>query len=150
MSMALVKQIMKDGGSGYFATTNGDRPEIRPMGSPTWVEGELWLACGLNSDKVRDIRKKPRVAFCIADHQWQHVRISGTCTVSTERADRETFLRLVPATKDYFDGADDPNFAVLRTKVDRVRLMTRDSLEYVEVEPETVCREATGARSSPS
>ena len=91
------------------------------MGSLKWVGNELWCACGLQDDKVADIRKVPHVEFCIADHDWDHVRISGVCTVSTDPQDRALFLDLVPTAKGYFSGPDDPNFAVLRTKVERIR-----------------------------
>ncbi len=136
MSMDTVKAIIAQAKAGFLATTDGSRATVRPMGSPTWVGHELWFASAVKSTKVEDIKKKPCVEFCAADSQWRHVRISGLCKVSTDRADRQKFIDLVPSAKDYFKGIDDPNYAVLRIKIEHIRLNTGETTGYTEVKPE--------------
>jgi len=136
MSIEAVKEIMAEAGSGYLATTDGEKASVRPMGCPQWVEGELWFATGINSAKVAEIRRKSRVEFCIADKAWRFVRIAGACIVSTAMDDRQAFWDRVPVVKDYFKGVDDPNYAVLRVKVDSIRLMTEDGETIVELPAE--------------
>ena len=137
MGMEKVKAIMASAGVGFLATTNGERPAVRPMGAAHWVGGELWLACGADSAKAEDIRQKPNVAFCAADKDWQYVRIQGVCRVSLTKADREEFLKRVPAVKSYFSGPDDPNFAVLRITPGRIRYYAMGAeAGGVEVKPE--------------
>jgi general stress protein 26 len=133
MSFETVVQIMEEAKSGYLATTDGERPGVRPMGCPQWIDGELWLATHIGSAKVADVRKKARVEFCIADQNWRYVRISGRCRVSTDKADRQAFLDRVPVVKEYFDGVDDPGYAILRVAVDDIRLMTNEGETHVAV-----------------
>jgi len=124
MSFDTVKQIMEEAGSGYLATTDGDRAYVRPMGSPQWVGSELWMATGLNSGKVAQIKKRNRVEFCIADKAWRFLRIAGTCSISQDTTDRQTFMDRVPVITQYFSGATDANYAVLRIKVETMQLVT--------------------------
>lgn len=119
-----VNEIMVQAGSGYLATTDGEKASVRPMGCPQWVGGELWLATNTKSEKIRDIQKKNQVEFCIADKSWRYVRIAGTCTLSEDVKDRKTFWDRVPVIKEYFKGEHDPHFGILRIKVKSIRLMT--------------------------
>jgi general stress protein 26 len=60
------------------------------------------------------------------------VRIAGTCSVSTDKDDRETYLDLVPEVRSYFSGADDPRYVGLRIKVEAIRLMTQEGETLVD------------------
>ncbi len=132
MSMETVKQIIKEAGAGFLATTDGDRPGVRPMGGGEWVGQEMWLASGKDSAKVADIQARPRVEICYMAPDYRHVRIAGECRVSTAPADKERLFKLVPMMEQYFSGPQDPGFVVLRLKPDSIRLMESD-MQYVQV-----------------
>ncbi len=134
MSMEQVHTIMKETGVGFLATTDGEKVGVRPV-VVKWVDGELWTSTFAGSDKAAQIKARPSVEYCFADKQWRHVRISGTCTISTDNADREKFFGMMPELKKYFSGPDDPNYVVLRTKVDRIRLIGPEEMQYTEVTP---------------
>lgn len=133
MDMERVKALMKEVGSGFLATTDGDRAAVRPMGGWAWVESELWCATGLDSAKVADIRKRPHIEYCFMDPQGRHVRIAGRCSVSSELSDRKQLLDLVPGIAQHIQGAEDPNYAVLRLSVGSVRYWPGPDGNYVEV-----------------
>jgi general stress protein 26 len=133
MSFDEVKRIMKEAGAGFMATTDGEHAAVRPMGGGTWFGRELWFATGANSAKVAEIKKKPSVEFCFMDKEMRHVRISGKCTVSTDNGDKKKIYDAIPQLKRYYKTPADPGLVVLRTKVDRIRLMNTTDMKYTEV-----------------
>jgi len=131
-----VNEIMAQAGSGYLATTDGEKASVRPMGCPQWVGGELWMAANTKSEKMSDIRKKNQVEFCVADKAWHYVRIAGVCTLSEDPKDRKIYWDRVPIIKEYFKGVHDPDFGILRIKVKSIRLMTEKGETLVDVPKE--------------
>jgi len=134
MDFGQVKQLIDAAGVGYLATATDDGvPKVRPMAGCVWVDGELWCASFLKTDKVDQIQANPQVEFCFMDPQWNHVRIGGDCRISTDTDDRRRIYGLLPELAEYVQGAEDPKLAVLRTTVGQIRAMTSDARRYVEV-----------------
>jgi len=128
-----VKAFMKEVGWGFLATTNGDRASVRPVGGCGWFGKEFWCATGLKDAKTVDIEKVPHVEYCFADKEGKHIRLSGKCSVSTEKADKQELLDLLPVMKQYVGDADNPDYVVLRLKPERIRYMGSDEMQYKEV-----------------
>lgn len=137
MSMEKVRALVKEAGTGFLATTDGRRAEVRCMGGWAWVEKELWLATGADSQKVADIEACEGVEICFMAPEGRNVRIAGPCTVSRDSADKHRLFDKVPMLEKYMDGPDDPNYAVLRLRPGRVRLMDSPDLETIEVDPDS-------------
>ena len=135
MVMAQVKARMEEAGTGFLATTDGERAAVRPMGGWAWVGGELWCATGLQSDKVEEIRKCPRAEYCFMSGQGQHVRIAGPCVVSTDADDKQKLFDAVQMLRNYVDGPDDPGYAVLRLTAESIRWWTGAATDYAEIRP---------------
>jgi len=135
MQMDQVKEIMKEAGSGFLATTDGERASVRPMGGWAWVGDELWCAAGMDSAKVADIKKRPQVEYCFTDSQMRHIRISGECRVSTDNSDKARLLELVPGIAQHVQGPEDPNYGVLRLTSPRIRAADETGTGYQEVTP---------------
>jgi len=133
MSFEQVRKIMEEAGSGFLATTDGERAAVRPMGGGTWFGRELWFATSADSAKVAEIKKKPSVEFCFMDKEMRHVRISGRCAVSTDDGDKKKIYDAIPVLKRYYKTPTDPGLVVLRTKVDKIRLMNTADMKYTEV-----------------
>jgi uncharacterized pyridoxamine 5'-phosphate oxidase family protein len=133
MTLDDVRALMQRAGSAFLATTDGERASVRPMGSAAWVDGELWYCAALRSAKCDDIRLCPNVEICAADPEWNHVRIKGTCAISTGRDDRAKLLELVPEVGHYVSGPDDPDFAVLRVSPSCIRAAASGAMEYEHV-----------------
>ena len=131
--MEQVKTLMQEAGTGLLATTDGQRAAVRPMGGWAWVGQELWCATGLQSAKVAEIRKCPHVEYCFMTADGQHVRIAGPCAVSTDPEDKKRLFDTVQMLRNYVDGPDDPNYAVLRLTVESVRWFAGGARDYVEV-----------------
>jgi len=135
MSMEQVHAIMKEAGACFMATTDGQKAAVRPMGGGARVGDELWFATAANTAKVAEIKAQPSVELCYANKQWRHVRISGTAVVSTDGAEKKKLFDMVPVLEKYFSGPEDPVYVVLKIKVERIRLMMVDDMQYTEVKP---------------
>lgn len=133
MSFEEVKELMREVGWGAFATTDGEKVGVRPMGGWAWMGGELWCATGRSSDKVSQLGKVPHAEYCFGNPMGKHVRISGPCTVSTDDEVKRKLYDAVPLLQRYISSPTDPEYVVLRMKPDRIRLMATVDQKYEDV-----------------
>jgi uncharacterized pyridoxamine 5'-phosphate oxidase family protein len=64
MTFRQVQAFVKRVGTVFLATTDGRRPQVRPMAAYAWFGGEPWMATGARSVKARDVRGRPAVELC--------------------------------------------------------------------------------------
>lgn len=133
--MEKVRTLTNEAKTGFLATTNGRRAEVRPMGGWAWIDKELWMATALASSKVADLSACSRAEVCFMAADGRNVRIAGPCAVSRETADKHLLFQKVPMLASYVSGPEDPNYAVLRLRPRRVRLMESPDMGVVEVDP---------------
>lgn len=134
MSKALVKKILKAAnGIGYMATVDGAQPRVRPMACNLTPDNLLWMSTFTRSPKMKQLAKNPRVELCFSDPAWQQLRIAGRVKVVTAAASKAAFFKKNPDLKQYFTGADDPNFVMLELKPASVKVMAGGSMEYTDV-----------------
>lgn len=132
MSLDRVRLLMKEAGWGSLATTDGKTVGARPMGGWAWVGNELWCATSAASDKVAQLRAVPHAEYCFCKPEGEHVRISGSCTISTDNGDKLKLYEAVPLLKRYIEDPADPDYVVIRMKPDRIRIMTPD-MSYEQI-----------------
>ncbi|MCD6328121.1 pyridoxamine 5'-phosphate oxidase family protein [bacterium] len=133
MNFEELKAFMKESHWGYLATTDGKRASVRPMSGCGWFGKEFWCATGMKDAKTDDIKKTPYVEYCFSDKEGRHVRLSGKCIISTEKADKQKLLDFMPILKQYVGDADSPDYIVLRLIPDSIRLMGPTDMKYTEV-----------------
>jgi general stress protein 26 len=133
MSLDRVKSLMNEVGWGAFATTDGNTVGVRPMGGWAWMGDELWCATSASSDKVAQLEKVPHAEYCFAKPEGEHVRIAGSCTISTNNADKLKLYEAVPLLKNYIEDPTSPQYVVIRMKPERIRVMEGADMAYNEV-----------------
>ncbi len=134
MSLETVKKFMKEAGWGFLATSDGNKASVRPMGSCVWMGNELWAATRSGSEKTLQLRKVPYAEYCFSDKEGRHVRISGSCTISTDNDDKLKLYEAVPVLRKYYSDPTAPEYVVIRMKPDRVRLMAQLGKGYENIE----------------
>jgi uncharacterized pyridoxamine 5'-phosphate oxidase family protein len=134
MSLEMVKNLMKEVGWGFLATTDGNKVGVRPMGSCVWMGNELWCATTDGTEKVVQLRKVPYAEYCFCDREGKHVRISGPCTISTNNDDKLKLYEAVPILRNYIKDPSTPEYVVIRMKPERIRLMAQTALKYEDIE----------------
>jgi uncharacterized pyridoxamine 5'-phosphate oxidase family protein len=133
MTLEMVKSFMKEVGWGFLATSDGNKVGVRPMGSCIWMDSELWAATTDGTEKILQLRKVPYAEYCFSDRDGKHVRIEGTCTISTNNNDKLKLYEAVPILKNYIKDPAEPKYVVIRMKPERIRLMAEVGKGYEEI-----------------
>jgi len=109
----------------YLATAEADQPRVRPV-TLLDIDRKFWIATGTRSAKARQMLRNPNVEFCLPLTEEcgnGYVRIAGVASVVTDPEVRTAIGAQIPFLTDYWSGADDPSFCLVR--------ITRVEVEYL-------------------
>ena len=74
--MNTVYDFLKQAGTYYLATVEGDQPRVRPFGTVNIFEGKLYIQSGKKKDVAKQIESDPKVEIsAFKDGRW--IRIAG-------------------------------------------------------------------------
>ena len=74
--MKEVLDFIKECGTYYLATVEGDQPRNRPFGTVNIFEGKLYIQTGKSKPVSKQIQKNPKVELCcFKDGKW--LRLAG-------------------------------------------------------------------------
>ena len=108
--MERVCKFLKEAGTYYIATIDGDKPRVRPFGTIHIFNGRLYIQSGKRKDFAKQVEKNPNVEVCaFKDGEW--LRLSGKLVCDDDRAARVSMLEAYPELKAMYD-PDDGNTAV--------------------------------------
>ncbi|MCR4933719.1 MAG: pyridoxamine 5'-phosphate oxidase family protein [Lachnospiraceae bacterium] len=112
--MQKVEKFLKEAGTYYLATVDGDQPRVRPFGTIHIFEGKLYIQTGKMKDVSKQIHKNPKVEICaFKDGDW--LRLSGEL-VEDERVEaKASMLDAYPNLKQMYS-AEDSNTEVFYFK----------------------------------
>ncbi len=103
--------FLKEAGTYYLATTEGDQPHVRPFGTAAIFEGKLYIQTGKVKDVSKQLAANPKFEICaFKNGEW--VRVSGKLVNDDRREAKEDMLEKHPSLKRMYS-ADDDNTQVL-------------------------------------
>ena len=103
--------FLKEAGTYYLATTEGDQPHVRPFGTAAIFVGKLYIQTGKVKDVSKQLAANPKFEICaFKNGEW--VRISGKLVNDDRREAKEDMLEKHPSLKRMYS-ADDDNTQVL-------------------------------------
>lgn len=110
-----ILKYLKDAGTYYLATTDGNQPRVRPFGTASIFEGKLYIQTGNVKDVFSQMRKNPKIEICTMgkDNTW--IRISATAVCDDRIDARQHMLDEYPDLQKMY-AADDGNCEVLYLK----------------------------------
>ncbi len=112
--MKRVEQFLKDAGTYYLATVEGDQPRVRPFGTAHIFEGKLYIQTGKKKKVSKQLHLNPKAELCaFMNGQW--LRVSGELIEDDRREARVSMLEAYPSLKKMYD-ADDGNTEVFYFK----------------------------------
>ncbi len=112
--MQRVEKFLKDAGTYYLATVDGDQPRVRPFGTAHIFEGKLYIQTGKKKDVSKQIHANPKVEICaFKDGVW--VRVAGELVSDDRREAKQSMLDAYPSLQGMYS-ADDDNTEVLYFK----------------------------------
>ena len=108
--------------SGYFATVDGDKADLRGWQYQGFENGKFIFATANNKDVYRQMQKNRNVAFACGVEEYQF-RISGKMTEITDPAEkRRLFDKLSPGVKQIYKTWDNPIFVIFTVSDGQLRV----------------------------
>ena len=108
--MKRVEQFLKDAGTYYLATLDGDQPRVRPFGTINLFEGKLYIQTGKVKDVSKQIHANPKVEICACKGgEW--LRVAAELVEDERREAKQSMLDAYPSLQQMYS-ADDGNTEV--------------------------------------
>ena len=108
--MEKVAKFLKEAGTYFLATVDGDQPRVRPFGTVNVFEGKLYIQTGKVKDVAKQIAANPKVEIsAFKDGTW--IRLAGKLVEDDRREARVSMLDAYPDLKAMYD-PDDGNTVV--------------------------------------
>lgn len=112
--MKRVVDFLKEAGTYYLATVEGDQPRVRPFGTAHIFEDRLYIQTGKVKDVSKQIHANPKVEVCaFKDGKW--LRVSGELVEDDRIEARQAMLDAYPSLQNMYK-ADDGNTEVFYFK----------------------------------
>ena len=112
--MQRVETFLKDAGTYYLGTVDGDQPRVRPFGTIHIFEDKLYIQTGKVKDVSKQIHANPKVEVCaFLNGEW--LRVAGTLVEDDRVEARQSMLDAYPDLKKMY-AADDGNTEVFYFK----------------------------------
>ncbi len=112
--MEKVVNFLKEAGTYYLATVDGDQARVRPFGTVNVFEGKLYIQTGKSKDVSKQIHANPNVEICaFKDGDW--LRVSGKLIEDDNREARKSMLDAYPHLRGMYS-EDDGNTEVFYFK----------------------------------
>lgn len=104
--MQKVHDFLKECGTYYLATAEGDQPRVRPFGTVDIFEGKLYIQTGKSKDVSKQIQNNPKVEICgFAGGKW--VRIAGKLVRDDRVEAKQHMLDQYPSLQGMYSATDD-------------------------------------------
>ena len=108
--MQKVYDFLKEAGTYYLATAEGDQPRVRPFGTVNMFEGKLYIQTGKVKPVSKQIALNPKAEICaFKDGTW--LRLSGELIEDDRREARKSMLDAYPELRAMYN-EDDGNTQV--------------------------------------
>ena len=112
--MKKVYDFLKEAGTYYLATVEGDRPRVRPFGTVNIFEGKLYIQTGKVKPVSKQIAENNKVEICaFKDGVW--LRVSGELVEDDRIEAKKAMLDAYPELRGMYD-ENDGNTQVLYFK----------------------------------
>ena len=112
--MEKVLEFLKEAGTYYLATVEGDQPRVRPFGTAHVFEGKLYIQTGNVKDVSKQLMANPKAEICaFKNGEW--IRIAGELIEDDRVEARQSMLDDYPSLQKMYS-ADDGNTQVFYFK----------------------------------
>lgn len=103
--MERVCNFLKDAGTYYLATVEGDQPRVRPFGTAHIFEGRLYIQTGKIKPVSRQLLANPKAEIC-AFHNGTWLRVAGELVEDDRVEARKSMLDAYPSLRKMYDEND--------------------------------------------
>ncbi len=112
--MERVEKFLKEAGTYYLATVEGDQPRVRPFGTVNVFEGKLYIQTGKSKPVSKQLAANPKAEICaFKDGEW--LRVAATLVEDDRKEAKKAMLDAYPQLRGMYS-EDDDNTQVLYLK----------------------------------
>ena len=112
--MERVEKFLKEAGTYYLATVEGDQPRVRPFGTVNIFEGKLYIQTGKSKPVSKQLAANPKAEICaFKDGEW--LRVAATLVEDDRKEAKKAMLDAYPQLRGMYS-EDDDNTQVLYLK----------------------------------
>ena len=105
-----VVEFLKDAGTYFLATVDGDQPRVRPFGTAHIFEGKLYIQTGKVKEVSKQLHANPKAELsAFKDGVW--IRVSGEFVEDDRREAKKSMLDAYPELRNMYS-EDDGNTEV--------------------------------------
>jgi uncharacterized pyridoxamine 5'-phosphate oxidase family protein len=105
-------EFLKECGTFYLATTEGDQPRVRPFGAVFEYEGKSYIVTNNTKKCFKQMLENPKIEISGMNKNGQWIRVTGEVANDDRREVKEFALEAVPSLKSMYN-INDGIFAVL-------------------------------------
>lgn len=99
----------------FLATCERDQPRVRPV-TLVCLDGRFWILTGTNNAKTKQIRKNPKMEFCLLLEKGEnrgYIRGAGWAQIVKDRETRAKIAKHCNLFSDYYNSSEDPNYTLM-------------------------------------
>ena len=98
-------EFLKNAGTYYLATVEGDQPRVRPFGTANIFEGKLYIQTGLKKKVVQQLLANPKAEICaFKGGKW--IRIAGKLILDERVEAQKSMLDAHPNLRGMYAEGD--------------------------------------------
>ena len=129
--MKRVYDFLKEAGTYYLATMDGDQPRVRPFGTVNIFEDKLYIQTGKGKSVAKQIAANPKVEICaMKGDEW--IRVAATLVEDDRVEAQESMLNSYPSLRAMYKTGSDGNTIVYYLK-DAVATISSFSHAPIEI-----------------
>ena len=103
-----VYEFLKQCGTYYLATLEGDQPRVRPFGTVDIYKGRLYIQTGKVKSVSRQMKENPKVELCgMLGSKW--IRLSGEAVLDEDIEAQRHMLEAYPSLAGMYSPGDGNN-----------------------------------------
>ncbi len=103
--MKRVEQFLKEAGTYYLATVEGDQPRVRPFGTAHIFEDKLYIQTGKVKEVSKQLHANPKAEICaFKDGEW--LRVAGELVEDDRVEARQSMLDAYPSLQKMYAAYD--------------------------------------------
>ena len=123
--------FLKEAGTYYLATMDGDQSRVRPFGTVNIFEDKLYIQTGKGKSVAKQIAANPKVEICaMKGDEW--IRVAATLVEDVRVEAQESMLNAYPSLRAMYKTGPDGNTIVYYLK-DTVATISSFSHAPIEI-----------------
>lgn len=126
-----IVRILRQAGSFYFSTIDGDQPNVRPFNAVMEFEDKLYFYTNNHKNAFRQMQNNPKIELCakIGDDRW--IRVNGKIVFDYRVEAKKAMLDENPDLKKIYNEQDKIFEVFYLTNVSATIHSTYDSPEVI-------------------